>query len=145
VANLLRLFQLPPTVQRLVGDGLLSTGHAKALLGHPDRAYQDALAKQAVRDALSVRQVEDMVRERLALEQALDGPDGSEEVEHDSSPSDRTSAKLRPPGLLELEELLADHLATRVAISMSARHGKVTIDFADLEDLERIYRRIISA
>jgi ParB family chromosome partitioning protein len=145
VANLLRLFQLPPTVQRLVGDGLLSTGHAKALLGHPDRAYQDALAKQAVRDALSVRQVEDMVRERLALEQALDGPDDSEEVEPDSAPSDQTSAKLRPPGLLELEELLADHLATRVAISMSARHGKVTIDFADLEDLERIYRRIISA
>jgi ParB family chromosome partitioning protein len=44
-----------------------------------------------------------------------------------------------------LEELLADHLDTRVTISMSARHGKVTIDFADLEDLERIYRRIISA
>jgi ParB family chromosome partitioning protein len=145
VANLLRLFQLPPTVQRLVGDGLLSTGHAKALLGHPDRAYQDALAKQAVRDALSVRQVEEMVRERLALEQALDDADGSEEVEPDSPPGDPTSAKLRPPGLLELEELLADHLDTRVTISMSARHGKVTIDFADLEDLERIYRRIISA
>jgi ParB family chromosome partitioning protein len=145
VANLLRLFQLPPTVQRLVGDGLLSTGHAKALLAHPDRAYQDALAKQAVRDALSVRQVEEMVRERLALEQALDDPEGSGEVESGPSPTEPTSGKLRPPGLLELEELLADHLDTRVAISMSARHGKVTIDFADLEDLERIYRRIISA
>ena len=50
------------------------------------------------------------------------------------------TTRLRPPGLLELEELLADHLATRVSVQMGAKRGKIAIDFADLEDLERIYR-----
>ena len=99
----------------------------------------------AVRDNLSVRQVEEMIRERLALESALDdeAPASTDDSARGSD-SDQQTPKLRPPGLLELEELLASHLDTRVAISMSARHGRVTIDFADLEDLERIYRRIIS-
>ncbi len=65
VANQLRLFQLPPAVQKLVGEGLLSAGHAKALLGHPDRSYQEMLARKAVADSLSVREVERMVKERL--------------------------------------------------------------------------------
>ena len=51
--------------------------------------------------------------------------------------------RLRPPGLLELEGLLATHLETRVAVQMSAKRGKVTIDFADLEDLERIFHRMV--
>ena len=54
------------------------------------------------------------------------------------------ATKLRPPGLLELEELLADHLDTRVSVQLGAKRGKVTIDFADLEDLERIYRQMTS-
>ena len=53
------------------------------------------------------------------------------------------ATRLRPPGLLELEQLLADHLDTRVGVQMGAKRGKVTIDFADLEDLERIYRLIV--
>jgi len=52
------------------------------------------------------------------------------------------ATRLRPPGLLELEQLLADLLDTRVGVQMGARRGRVTIEFADLEDLERIYRRI---
>lgn len=148
VANLLRLFQLTPAVQKLVGDGMLSAGHAKVLLSHPDRAYQETLAKRAVRDNLTVRQVEDLVKERQRLENrglsdddADDGPDDSE----DTSGSDGSErSKLRQPGLIELEELLAQHLDTRVAITMSSKRGKVTIDFADLEDLERIYRQMIS-
>ena len=140
VANMLRLFQLTPAVQRLVGEGLLSAGHAKALLGHPDRSYQEALAKRAVTDGLSVREVENLVRERLELEAELDGA-GPDEPD---SPGPRDEPEpLRPPGLLELEELLAEHLDTRVAISMTAKRGKVVVDFANLEDLERIYRRII--
>ncbi len=51
-----------------------------------------------------------------------------------------TGSRLRPPGLLELEELLGDYLETRVRITMGPRHGRVQIDFANLEDLERIYR-----
>jgi ParB family chromosome partitioning protein len=145
VANLLRLFQLTPAVQKLVGEGLLSAGHAKALLAHPDRAYQESLAMRSVRESLSVRQVEELVKERLALESRLEdeapaGPSPTSPVGNEPSPP---GGKLRPPGLLELEELLADHLDTRVAISMSAKRGRVTIEFADLEDLERIYRRII--
>jgi ParB family chromosome partitioning protein len=55
------------------------------------------------------------------------------------------ATQLRPPGLLELEELLADRLDTRVAVAMGAKRGRVTIDFADLEDLERIYRLMTSS
>jgi ParB family chromosome partitioning protein len=54
------------------------------------------------------------------------------------------ATKLRPPGLLELEELLAEHLDTRVNVQLGAKRGKITIDFADLEDLERIYRQMTS-
>ena len=148
VANHLRLFQLSPAVQKLVGEGLLSAGHAKALLGHPDRAYQEALAKRVVNESLSVRDVEALVKERLDLEAGLGSPSGpgpEPEATADStadSPEDE-ERRLRPPGLLELEELLASHLDTRVAITMMAKRGKVTIDFANLEDLERIYRLVI--
>src|SRR5437660_4526785 len=64
VSNALRLFQLPPAIQRLVVEGSLSAGHARALLGTPDRAYQEALAKRDVAEGLSVRDVEDAVRQR---------------------------------------------------------------------------------
>ncbi len=147
VANLLRLFQLTPAVQKLVGDGMLSAGHAKALLAHPDRVYQESLAKRAVKEELTVRAVEDLIKERQRLEARAE-PEGQEEEagrDEDSkarSESDERS-KLRQPGLIELEELLATHLDTRVGITMTARRGRVTIDFADLEDLERIYRRVI--
>ncbi len=148
VTNHLRLFQLPPAVQKLVGEGLLSAGHAKALLSHPDRSYQELLARRAVAEALSVRDVEGLVKERLDLEAGLGNGSGTTaEPAADDTPApsqdDDGERRLRPPGLLELEELLASRLDTRVSIAMSARRGKVTIDFANLEDLERIYRLII--
>ncbi len=147
IANLLRLFSLPPSVQKLVGEGLVSAGHAKALLGHPDRAYQEGLARRIVNESLSVRDVERLVRERLDLEAGLGGSPGPSEepadAPEDDEPENKDRAPLRPPGLLELEELLATHLDTRVGIVMSAKRGKVTIDFANLEDLERIYRLIM--
>jgi len=149
VANQLRLFQLPPAVQKLVGDGLISAGHAKALLGHPDRSYQEMLARKAVADSLSVRDLERLVKERLDLESGLGGADDlgdTEPIAPSDDPSvdgDEPERKLRPPGLLELEELLANRLDTRVSIAMTSKRGKVTIDFANLEDLERIYRLII--
>ncbi|MHB8456744.1 MAG: ParB/RepB/Spo0J family partition protein, partial [Acidimicrobiales bacterium] len=65
ITNSLRLFQLPPTVQRLVRDSLLSPGAARAILGTPDRALQEELAQQAVREGLSVRAIENLVRERF--------------------------------------------------------------------------------
>lgn len=146
IANMLRLFSLPPAVQKLVGEGLVSMGHAKALLGHPDRAYQEGLAKRIVAESLSVRDVERLVRERLELEAGLgEKPgDADEDTSSDDEPGKHSGRdRLRPPGLLELEELLAGHLDTRISIAMSAKRGKVTIDFANLEDLERIYRLIM--
>jgi ParB family chromosome partitioning protein len=128
ITNTLRLFQLPPAVQKLMGEGQLTAGHARALLGTPDRAFQEALARKVVAEQLSVRAVEDAVRTRNELGPAL---------EHAISPE---PAKLRPPGVLELEELLAAHLDTRVKVNLGNRKGRVVIEFASLEDLERIYR-----
>ena len=139
VANTLRLFQLAPSIQKLVAENQLSAGHARALLGTPDRAFQEGLARRAVADGLSVRQVEEAVRQRQGGGVG-EGTDGS-------PPADDPTAKtsLRPAGLLELEQLLASHLDTRVAVSMGARKGRVVIDFATLEDLERIYRAMVQA
>jgi ParB family transcriptional regulator, chromosome partitioning protein len=136
ITNTLRLFQLPPPVQRLVGDGQLSAGHARALLGTPDRAFQEALARRVIAEQLSVRAVEDAVRARNELGGSLPASGGS---------GVRTPSKLRPPGLLELEELLSEHLSTSVQVDFGAGRGKVVIDFADLEDLERIYRAMTEA
>ena len=133
VANALRLFQLPPSIQKLLVESRLSAGHARALLGTPDRAFQEALAVRAADGGLTVRAVEEAVRDR---EGGGEEGDSSEE----SSPTPSSGRRLRPPGLLELEELLSEHLDTRVRVSMGAKRGKVVVEFANLEDLERIYR-----
>jgi len=141
ISNTLRLFQLPPSVQRMVAEARLTAGHARALLTTPDRAYQEALAERIVTDGMSVRAVEEAARQHNGA-QAGDGGGGSSPASGDSG------RRLRPPGLLELEELLSTHLDTRVAITMGnskGAKGKVTIEFATLEDLERIYRAMTSA
>lgn len=125
ITNTLRLLQLPPAIQKMIQEDTLKGGHARALLGTPDRAFQEQLAKRVVNEGLSVRAVEDAVRA------------------HGAEPKRGGAAapgRLRPPGLLELEELLGDYLETRVKISVGGKHGKITVDFADLEDLERLYR-----
>lgn len=139
VANTLRLFQLPPVIQRLVAENQLAAGHAKALLGTPDRAFQDQLAKQIVTEGLSVREAEEAVRRHN--DEAAAEPD--EAAAPTSSAQAKVAARrLRAPGLLELEELLAAHLDTRVRVTMAGAEGKgkVTVEFGGLEDLERIYR-----
>jgi ParB family chromosome partitioning protein len=143
VANTLRLFQLPPSIQRLVAENQLAAGHAKALLGTPDRVFQERLAKEIVATGLSVREAEEAVR--LHNEQAEQAEQGDEPTPA-STPA-AAPKRLRAPGLLELEELLADHLATRVKISMASSNGrgKVVVEFGGLEDLERIYRAMTEA
>jgi ParB family chromosome partitioning protein len=130
VTNTLRLFQLPPSVQKLVADRKLSAGHARALLGSPDRLYQETLARRAVAEDLSVRAVEEAVRDHEEDPVEPAPPVGSAGRGH----------LLRPAGLLELEELLSAHLDTRVSVTMGSKRGRVAIDFATIEDLERIYR-----
>jgi ParB family transcriptional regulator, chromosome partitioning protein len=134
VTNTLRLMQLPPAIQKLVQQGKLSMGHARALLGSPDRSFQEVLAKRVVAEDLSVRAVEEAVREHQGGN-GVATPGGAAGAGADSS-----RRPLRPPGLLELEELLGDHLETRVKISMGSARGKVVVEFSTLEDLERIYR-----
>ncbi len=128
ITNTLRLLQLPPTIQRYLKEGALRMGHARALLATPDRAFQEQLARRAVGEDLSVREVEDTIRRR------------EDRPEAHAATKEPAGVRMRPPGLLELEELLGDYLETRVRISTGPRHGRVQIDFANLEDLERIYR-----
>lgn len=146
ITNTLRLLGLPPSIQHLLADGKLSAGHARALLGTPDRSLQEELAKRAANEGWTVRGVEEAVRGAGAPVDESGGapPDpstGPPGPSHDGAGLTPTT-RLRPPGLLELEELLADHLATRVSVQMTAKKGRISIDFADLEDLERIYRRM---
>ncbi len=133
VSNKLRLLQLPPAVQRLVQERQLDMGHARALLGTPDRAFQEQLARRAVKEDLSVRSVEDAIRARERDDN--DGGNGGR-----SPAANSATKRLRPPGLLELEELLGDYLDTRVKVEMGTRKGRVIVEFSTLEDLERIYR-----
>ncbi len=143
VANTLRLFQLPPTIQRLVAENQLAAGHAKALLGTPDRSFQEDLAKRIVADGLSVRETEEAVRRHNDIEGAPP-PEAPSAAAATTGPGPR---RLRPPGLLELEELLASHLDTRVSVSMAGTDGKgkVVVEFGGLGDLERIYRAMTAA
>ncbi|MGH9297096.1 MAG: ParB/RepB/Spo0J family partition protein [Acidimicrobiales bacterium] len=187
VTNALRLFQLPPSVQLLVRDARLSAGHARAILGTPDRNLQEGLASQAVRESLSVRTLEELVRQHEAARDEGEDTEEGEETEAAYRRGDRLSpleplddavasnpnatapapelalvpqpsgagneppqaetpaTALRPPGVADLEELLGDHLNTRVRVDMGGKHGRVVIDFATLDDLERIYRVIIGA
>lgn len=196
VSNTLRLLQAPAGVQRALGEGSISAGHARALLGTPDRTFQEDLAKRIVSEGLTVRAVEEAVRQRAtdaaapgpfrvpppepatALADASDASDGvpGGRLGGDATPettvepppatpppdpaSDRQVARqagaevpapepapfgrrLPAPGVLELEELLANHLNTRVKVDMGSRHGRIVIDFATLEDLERIYKLMV--
>jgi len=148
ISNTLRLFQLPPSVQRMLADGQLAAGHARALLSTPDRTYQEALAKRAAHEGLSVRAVEELARQHNeAARPPTVRPAGGT-----GSPPGRGGAgavnaptRLRPPGFHELEELLAEHLDTRVKVELASNKGRLTVEFADLEDLERIYRLMTGA
>ena len=147
ITNTLRLLGLPPGIQRLLADGRLSSGHARALLGTPDRALQEELARQAADEGWTVRAVEEAVRAGglpTVPEPRIDEPKPTPTPTGDGAGLTPTT-RLRPPGLLELEELLAEHLDTRVGVQMGAKKGRISIDFADLEDLERIYRRMSGA
>jgi ParB family chromosome partitioning protein len=137
ISNTLRLLQLPPSIQRQLQEGALQMGHARALLGTPDRAFQEQLARRVASDGLSVREVEEAVRVRNEGAQPTGAP---------SQAAITAAAERRPraASLIELEERLGDHLATRVQVSMGNRRqrGRIVVEFADLEDLERIFRLI---
>lgn len=131
VANTLRLLQLPASIQRLLRDGRLTAGHARALLGTPDRAFQESLAKAVVNERLSVRDVEERVREHG--ESSVEG--GGEQP--------RPVATLKSAADLEAEGLLAEHLDTRVSVSSGRSKGRIVIEYSNFDDLARIVTTIV--
>lgn len=140
VANTIRLLQLPGAVQKLVAESRLSAGHARALLGVPDPTFQEELARLAVAEELTVREVEELVRRQVQGDQPSmpDGVDPTASSPAESA-SPREPGETRPAAILELEALLADRLDTRVKVTLGGDRGKVIIEFATLDDLERIY------
>jgi ParB family chromosome partitioning protein len=142
ITNSLRLLTLPPTIQQYLAEGRLSAGHAKALLGTPDRALQESLARLTVEQSLTVRGLEEAVRNAVnpaANTTTVIPKPGTTGVKPKTGTPGRVSL-VKEPGLHELEELLSEHLATPVTVTLSGKHGKMVVEFADLEDLERIYR-----
>lgn len=123
ISNTLRLLKLPPLVQRRVASGVLSAGHARALLGLQDAAAMERLAQRIVAEGLSVRAVEEIVL-----------------LGEDDAPSPRAprAARQPEPDLEQAAARLADRLDTRVKITMGKRRGRMTVEFATREDLERI-------
>jgi ParB family chromosome partitioning protein len=127
VANTIRLLNLPPDVQRMLAEGSLTAGHARALLSLEDPEAQTALGLRIAAEGLSVRQTEELVRS-YALH-----------------PAARAEAPPKPPDpkILEVEEALADALGTRVRIQRTRRKGRIVIDFGSKADLDRIAGTIL--
>jgi ParB family transcriptional regulator, chromosome partitioning protein len=122
VTNTLRLLHLAPSVQRRVAAGVLSAGHARALLALDNAEAQEQLAARVVAEGLSVRAVEEIVAV------------GSAER---TTPSPRTKQPLAP-ALAALADRLSDRLETRVSVDLGRKRGKVVIQFGSIDDLERI-------
>ena len=121
IANALRLLQLPSSVQGFLMDGRLTAGHARALLGLPSRQEQDQLANRIIEENLTVREIEKIVR---------DGTFATKGTK--SRPVNKSVAEL------EVERILSELLSTRVGVKIGSRRGKITIDFANSDDLSRI-------
>jgi ParB family chromosome partitioning protein len=124
ISNTIRLLRLPPTVQRRVAAGVLSAGHARALLTVTDGPAQERLAQRVVAEGLSVRALEELVTL---------GETGSEHVV-----AHRSQPRLVSPQATELAGRLSDHFETRVRVDLGKSKGRITIEFASVEDMQRI-------
>jgi ParB family chromosome partitioning protein len=123
ISNTLRLLKLSPTVQRRVAAGVLSAGHARALVSVANPEIQDRLATRVVAEGLSVRALEEIVTV---------GPDATKR------PAARPSAKASAPRLADLATRLSERYDTRVKVELGRSKGKITIEFATIDDLERV-------
>lgn len=162
VTNTLRLLQLPAGAQRALAERTISAGHARALLGTPDRALQEKLVQRVVDEGLTVRAVEELVRDggselRVVPPEPEPSPtppppepgttsgtsSGTTSGTTETSGRRAPARKLPEPGVLELEDLLSTYLNTRVKVDIQNRRGRLVVEFATLEDLERIYRAMV--
>ena len=126
ITNTMRLLNLPPAVQRRVAAGVISAGHARALLSLTDEKEIENLANRIVAEGLTVRAVEEIVAS------------GGAKVKGGSI----RSGKIIAPKLKEIADDLSDHLDTRVNVELGKQKGKIVIEFATIEDLERISKVI---
>jgi ParB family chromosome partitioning protein len=130
ISNTIRLLKLSPAVQRRVAAGVLSAGHARSLLAVDDPDEQDHLAARVVAEGISVRGLEEIV----AVAQAT-AKDTAKDAGKDTGPRRR---KPTAPGLQDLADRLSDRLETRVKVDLGQRKGRITVEFASLDDLRRI-------
>jgi ParB family chromosome partitioning protein len=135
IANTIRLLALPAEVQGLLAEGKIQAGHGRALLSLADAEAQQTLAVRIAAEDLTVREVEELVRNYL------EHPAGA------ATPKAALTAVPDPKAnpLAEVEELLSEQLATRVTIQMGKRRGKVVIEFGSADDLDRIVSEIIGS
>ncbi|MEO5853559.1 MAG: ParB/RepB/Spo0J family partition protein [Nocardioides sp.] len=122
ISNTLRLLRLSPPVQRRVAAGVLSAGHARALLAVDDGDVQDRLAQRVVAEGISVRGLEEIVSVG----------------DHEGREARQVRRRPTAPGLAELADRLSDRLETRVKVELGKSRGKVVVEFATMEDLKRI-------
>jgi len=127
ISNTIRLMNLPPSVQQKVASGVLSAGHARALLGLSDAASIEKLAARIVSEGLSVRATEEIIASGAPKGQSTKKPKGT---------------KSASPELQEIADTIGDALDTRVTIQGSAKKGTIVIEFADAQDLQRITKAI---
>jgi ParB family chromosome partitioning protein len=135
IANTIRLLQLPPEVQQLLAERRIQAGHGRALLSLGDAEAQKTLAVRIAAEDVSVREVEELVRNYL---------------EHPATHADRSSVLKAVPEpvanpLAEVEEILSEQLATRVTIQMGRRRGKIVVEFGSADDLDRIVSEIVGS
>jgi ParB family transcriptional regulator, chromosome partitioning protein len=123
ISNTLRLLRLSPPVQRRVAAGVLSAGHARALVGIEEESAQDRLAGRVVAEGLSVRALEEII---------ATGPGDN------GAPGRRRPRKPVAPGLEDLAERLSERFETRVKVDLGRKKGRITVEFASLDDLRRI-------
>ena len=134
IANTIRLLQLPADVQQLLADGRIQAGHGRALLSLNDAEAQTSLALRAAAEELSVRDVEELVR------RYIDQPTSAREQRIESAPPAPSNASM-----VEVEEILSEQLATRVAIQMGKKRGRIVVEFGSADDLDRIVSEIIGS
>lgn len=124
ISNTLRLLKLSPAVQRRVAAGILSAGHARALLAVADPDVQDRLAARVIAEGISVRGLEEIVAVR--------------DADESGAPARVVRRKPVAPGLVDLAERLSDRFETRVKVDLGRAKGKITVEFATIDDLQRI-------
>ncbi|MEO7803275.1 MAG: ParB/RepB/Spo0J family partition protein [Actinomycetota bacterium] len=131
VTNTIRLLELPDSVKVMVAEGKLSAGHARALLALVNGPHLQRISQRVIAEGLSVRQTEDLVRDtKEGTERSAVRPPGA------------ATAIERNPGLAEISERVGDHLGTRVSVTMGKKKGKLIIEFATPDDLDRIVEAI---